>query len=878
MADPVFSFLTDSYPTEFIVVSFVGNERMSRLFKYEIELKMSDTIEVDEELMVAENGVFTFEYNGSTSKLVEVTGILSKFEYIRSGANHHYYRATLVPESWKDSLGIDFEIFLDMTPKDIIDEEINDAGINADTSGVLGATCARPFTCQYNESNFGFISRIAEHNGIYYYFDHEQDSKMIFADDDQYPSCMSPQLRFDAVASGDSYYNMVHNLTSTCNHTASYVSVRDSNPNQPSAEIFSELGEGDKSGYAINLVEEDVADSDEAAFIAKIRFEEIQSGSTLYEGRSGAIQLRPGYTFDLTDHPMVNKNNSYLIVGIVHEGNNLDKPASEQVTDFPYYRNTFRAIKSTVQFRPKQVTQVPKAISTLGTVYSEVGEPRLAERNDRGEYRVRFKFLNDEIESKASYWLRMGLPAQGAEDTLDIPLKGGVEVQIGFENGNPNKPYIQSAMPNAQFPSHVTANNPNNALLATSGLLGLKANGGWHRSIHVDEPDWENKQFGAEDHTFKEQINNGVNLVTQSTEDMSEQEEYSGRYNVDRSYGDTYIFVDGNTYKWDNEKAYCFGNDYEEIHEDEDGFENGEVYDMTPFMQAVGCSLEGRDYSGWQDGDDGLVEKTWGDKCEFHQGRVFCWSGGLGPGDSLETFNYGNGYTENLKEYGKGTAESNGLTTKKKDWDDYPDMIDPSQATIDKTWGNTYEYHEGLTVEVKHTSRSTYMGGSFIPQSVFDDADFVSNTYGDTKDYQDGNAHNHHTGWGYSFFGGGNMEVILGLSEDVYIGGKTSQMIGVSSETFIGGKLDFELSATQGLNAAKDFRAEVFEDKVTAKSNEAAMSVMKAALNEEITSLKSGCKTMQYEVLAGGQITLKSPMIDIIGASILLQGALMKIG
>lgn len=904
MAIPIFYFVTDAYKTGFEVVSFKGEEQISRLFKYVVELKIADSIDVNEQALVDEDAIFTFEHNDKTSKVVEVSGILSTFEYISTAANYDYYRATLVPACWKESLGVDFEIFLNMTPKEIIEEVISDAQINANTSGVQSANYSRNFTCQYNESNFDFISRIAEHSGIYYYFNHENDSEIVFADDKQYPSSISPKLQFNKEASGEGYYNTVHDLKTFTNVAATYLSVRDSNPDSPSVDILGEAGSKASKGTAVNLVEEDVATSEEASYIANIRFEQLQSESAGYKGKSGVIQIGPGYKFDLNGHSKSNLNGSYLVVSITHEGNNLDGLASDAVAGVPYYQNSFEAKKSTVQFRPQKATTVPQAMCTLGTVYSEVGDPRLAERNEKGEYRVRFRFLNDEAWVKASYWLRMGSLAAGAEDTVDIPLKGGVEVQIGFENGNPNKPYIQSAMPNAKFPSHVTASNLNNALISTSGMLGIKANGGWYRNIHVDEDDWDNPKYGSEEHYFRVMTDTSIvkntktiKTVVPSIDKMTSEQEMSGKYIINRLYGDQYTWADGINYEWDNKPTYSFGNGYDEIHENDQmsilnrNADGNEYFDL-PYMP-----------DDKQDRDDGLIEKVWGDKFEYFKGRTYAWSGGPGPGGSTQTYNYGNGYTENLVCHSEKTARElmyetgaqdlmpelgadgkegaqeawapahvPGMTgwvhgkdvgvkpTQESTLDDIikARQLYPGSTLMERTYGGLYSYHAGFSVDIRQ-------------------GDSVSKTYGDSQDYVKGNSESVTHGDAHETVYGTTNTMFLGFENELKLSGSASTQVGFKSDIFVGGSLEIELAAKVILSATAEGTIYNRQDNIAASEASAALSTMEASLKADISALKLTTSALQSNVqstiynLTAGKIAFQTMIFTC-------NAALTKIG
>jgi type VI secretion system secreted protein VgrG len=794
MAVPTFSFSTTRYPTQFTVLSFTGTEKMSHLFEYIITVKNST--EINPESLIGEEAVFTFTHNGAGADM-DVSGILSSIQSFdqNAGGTYHYYQVTLVPQVWENTLSLDYEIFVNKTPKEIITEEINDAGLShlmstteISSSSSNSPNMQKPFTCQYNESDFSFISRLAEHHGIYYYFDHDNGSKLMFADDKNYPT--SHQfLEIATFPAGEQYFNQINNISTWSAVAPGKVIVSGYSPSQPSLKISGEaINNRNPGGPVVRLTTEDVYSVEEAAYIAQVRLDEIvtsKRGQTT--GKSGIIGLRPGFMFNGRNYT------DCLVVEIEHIGNNLDTASTN---GSGYYENIFKARRTyRDQFRPGSITPKPVATSTIGTVYSEALNPRLAEMNAAGEYRVKFNFLIGDVDpvtgnEKVSSWLRMATPTAGTEDGLTIPLKGGVEVLIGFEGGNPDKPYIQSAMPNAAFPAHVTAENAHNALIATSGLLGLKANGGWYRNVHVDEADWDNLVFGADPHTFNKMTNHPKSNTVSVGEVMTEEDEMSGDYIVNRLYGDQYTWADGINYEWDNKPTYSFGNGYDEFHEnDQMSIINTEVFPL-PWMP-----------DGKEDREDGHIEKVWGDKFEYHKGRVYAWKGGTGPGGSLQTFNYGNGYTENLLESSKGTS-ADLSEDKKAHMDDYNGLIDTSVATIEKTFGATYSYQNGYSMDVKVGESHSHTHGN---SHSITKGDSVSSTEGNSTDTIHGEQRATIHGdmfediWGNteSWHHGDN-------SKEVYTGTRNGWAFAASNSTTLGASSDIHIGTTNSICLVND--------------------------------------------------------------------------
>jgi len=764
MASPTFEFKTDSYQTEFTVISFKGNERISRLFRYVIGLKVpnpgdgSDPVnEVD---ILSDEATFILEH-GSTIK--KVHGVLSSFEEIDDTEQYIYYQAVLVPKLWNESLTVSNQIYKDKSVLDIIADELSDAGFESETDYLDLTTKtypARDFTCQYGESNFQFISRLMEFAGIYYYFEHNDEiSKLKLADDAAYPPIDNGVYQFERNPSGDAAWETISKFRLTTNKTTDSVMIRDYNLDQSDVNV--QATEGELSAGVLNLVDENVIDSDEATAVAKMRLEEIQTDKNVFDGESGITSLNPGYTFELQGHRRTRFNTDYLVVGVIHEGKNLDNTASDDNSALASYKNTFRAVKSDIQFRPRQVTNRPKIYGTKsGVIYSEQNNPFEAEINPDGKYRVKLHYINSDQMDETSHWIPMAQPAAGTDDALFIPLKGGVTVLLTFIDGNPDRPVIQSALSSSNFLSPVTADNSNHALISASGLLALKSGGGYYK-----ETETENYTTDLV-HEFNEMDNSAV--ATDPSTPMTSAEEMSGEYILERVTGPQYHWFNGPSYTWDNQPCYEFGNGYTEIHQDinfvdadsseingehdattDDRINGKQEFDIPTSPDAVP--------DNFNELSDGLVEKVWGDKYEYHHGNAYSWAH-----NSTKAYSYGNGYTENLinTEAPTGGHDDEG-------------GMDRNSTVIEKTYGDTYSYQHGKSREIHH-------------------GDSHEETYGNTNSTTHGRSDEKFMGGQSSFFLGGSWETNLAASNEI--------ITGVKSEVFIGGKIELSLAA--GLEVA----------------------------------------------------------------------------
>ncbi len=170
------------------VTGFTGEEGISRLFGFRIEL-CSDDANIDFNEVVGKSCVL--EIAGAHGSRY-VCGIVRQFEQTGEGVGVSYYAAEIVPLHWYLSKRFKTRIFRehncsDMSVPGIIKKVLEDAGIPEERFRfALQATyAARDFVVQYRETDMDFISRLMEHEGIFYFFEHTAEGHtMVFGDAD----------------------------------------------------------------------------------------------------------------------------------------------------------------------------------------------------------------------------------------------------------------------------------------------------------------------------------------------------------------------------------------------------------------------------------------------------------------------------------------------------------------------------------------------------------------------------------------------------------------------------------------------------------------------------------------------------------------------
>ena len=333
----------------------------------------------------------------------------------------------------------------------------------------------RDHVSQYEETDFAFISRLAEHAGIFYFFENNGDREsVVFADDNLFATPLEggTELQWKPWGSGgrEAAPDTIQAIRQRSKRVPQKVWLQDHNYRLPHIPLLVEA-EVDSRGRG-NWVEYGAhhRTPEEGNTLARIRAQELRCHQSRWNGNSTVARLAPGRVIRLGGHPYTSWNQDYLVVRVRHEVW-VPMPGVPE-SDWVGYRNSFELIDRDVPFRPARVTPVPRMDGLLNGKIDGAGDGSKAEIDDQGRYRVKVPFdLGGSPDGKASQWIRMSSPFGGDGDGMHFPLFPDTEVVIGCVNGDPDRPVILGAVPNPRNKSVVTEeNSSHNRLVSRAGM------------------------------------------------------------------------------------------------------------------------------------------------------------------------------------------------------------------------------------------------------------------------------------------------------------------------------------------------------------------------------------------------------------------------
>ena len=445
--------------------TFAGRDTISKLFEYELLIVVRGTTELDEESLLTSAAELVFERGGA--EVARMFGMIASVkDSLQSETPHLAYTLLFVPRLWRMSLTETSEIFMDQSVVEIVEEKLTRAGLVAGQDFEIRLRASYPlreFVVQYKETDLAFLSRLTEHHGIAYFFEHRNGKDVLVLTDEN--SGFLPIVGDTVSFSPRGERLGIFALEKTTRSLPSRYVVKDYNYRTPQVSLLaaapvSNVG-GDVVEYGAHF-----KTPDEANRAAKIRSEELLTRRTVFDGKSDVQTLRAGVRFKLEGHSRA--DGEYLLVEVRHHAHQVALGTGEG--ENAGYSNEFVAIPAKTTFRPARVTAKPKVHGVInGTVETEA-EGQYADVDGEGRYRVRFQFdTGDAQHGKASRPIRMAQPHAGAGYGFHFPLRDGVEVLLTCIDGDPDRPIISGAVPNPVTPSTVGTENGRRNVTRTGG-------------------------------------------------------------------------------------------------------------------------------------------------------------------------------------------------------------------------------------------------------------------------------------------------------------------------------------------------------------------------------------------------------------------------
>src|SRR2546430_2113698 len=496
-------------PDVLAVRSVTAQEQMSRLFQIEAELS-SENGEIDFDKVVGNNTTIRLDVGQKEKRYFN--GFVSRLVQVANQGGYSHYRATIVPWLWFLTRTTDCCIFQKMTVPDIIEDVFKFYGFNDYQLKLSGNYEKKEYCVQYRETDFNFVSRLMEQEGIYYFFQHEDGKHTLVLADS-----ISAHKAFAGYADV-TFHELEKGGAAGREVITDWVMEKEAQPvacalndfdfKKPKTSLLASSNVSRKYGKAQFEIYDypgEYLEHGEGERLADVRLNELQTHYEALRGQASARGLATGCIFKLKNHPRADQNREYLITGVsLHADAGEFATAGEGAGGGEFFSCNFTAIEKPQQFRParltpKPVVQGPQTAIVVGPAGEEIYT------DEHARVKVHFHWdRHDKSDENSSCWIRVSQYWAGKEwGTIHIP-RIGQEVIVEFLEGDPDEPIITGRVYNAdQTPPYGLPANK-----TQSGIKSRSSKGG--SSPNFNEIRFEDKKGSEEVYIHAEKDQNNV--------------------------------------------------------------------------------------------------------------------------------------------------------------------------------------------------------------------------------------------------------------------------------------------------------------------------------------------------------------------------------
>jgi type VI secretion system secreted protein VgrG len=462
-----------------LVRDMTMTEELGRLFVIDLELLSTENIKFED--LLGQN--VTIRLNLAGEKKRYFNGYVSSISQALDEGHYARYFATVHPWLWFLTRTSDCRIFQNKTVPEIIQEVFKDFEYGKFEDNTRATYRKWDYCVQYRETDFNFVSRLMEQEGMYYYHKHEDGKHTLLLVDDPHIHESIPDyeeityyppdktaLRDEECING---WHLKKQLQPCAYALNEYDFIKPGADLKADSKVSKEHTEAEHEIYDYPGA---YVEGGDGRNYARTRIQELHAKYEQAQGQSIARGLITGGLFTLAGYPRDDQNREYLVVFVNHSirCDSFEAGDGGGTT----YTNSFSAIESKTPFRaaritPKPIVQGPQTAVVVGPSGEEIYT------DEHG--RVKLQFFWDRYGKKnenSSCWVRVSqLWAGKTWGGIHIP-RMGQEVIVEFLEGDPDRPIVTGRVYNGdQTPPYaLPANKTQSGIKSRSSLGGSGAN------------------------------------------------------------------------------------------------------------------------------------------------------------------------------------------------------------------------------------------------------------------------------------------------------------------------------------------------------------------------------------------------------------------
>ncbi|WLG92975.1 type VI secretion system Vgr family protein [Pseudomonas cucumis] len=435
--------------------------------------------------------------------------LVAEIRQLPADATAERYQLVLRQWLWWLTLASNNRVFQNLSTSDIVTTIFKAHGFTDFLLKLSGTYTPREYCVQYGETDFAFVSRLLEEEGIFWFFTHEDGKHTLVLGDSNdafVPIPNGPKVNYLGQQLGERELHGIRSGQVCVQAVAGVYRATDYEFTTPTTSLYgqAEAVAGPRSMYEHPGGYNAKARGDA---LTKQRVDGLRSQEKRFVGESDCRWLVPGHWFTLAGHDDSTLNIDWVVTAVTHEASHDS------------YRNRFEAIPKATPFRPQRTTLKPRMHTQTAIVVGKSGEEIWTD--EYGRIKLQFPWDRDGKNDEASScWVRVVLPWSGKGFGMQFVPRIGQEVIVTFIDGDPDRPLVTGCVYNGDnaLPYALPANQTQSGIKTQSS----KGGGGFNELRFEDKKDAEEVFLQAQK-DFKINVLNDTNATVGHDETLTVQ-------------------------------------------------------------------------------------------------------------------------------------------------------------------------------------------------------------------------------------------------------------------------------------------------------------------------------------------------------------------
>ncbi|KQQ55736.1 type IV secretion protein Rhs [Pseudomonas sp. Leaf127] len=393
--------------------------------------------------------------------------LVAQIRQLPADATADRYQVVLRPWLWWLTLASNNRVFQNLATSDIVTTIFKAHGFTAFKLSLTASYSPREYCVQYGETDFAFVSRLLEEEGIFWFFTHESGVHTLVLGDSndafvQIPN--GPAVKYLGQGTGLRELHGIRSGQQVLQAVSGVFSATDYAFATPSTSLYSQA---QASAGPLVMYEHPGGYGTKARgdALTKQRIDALRTQQQRFVGESDCRWLVPGHWFTLSGHDDSSLNIDWVVTSVAQD------------ISHERYLNRFEAIPKSVNYRPPRLTPKPVMHTQIAKVVGKAGEEIWTDAN--GRIKIQFPWDRDGAsDENSSCWVRVAQGWTGKGFGMQFIPRIGQEVVVTFIDGDPDRPLVTGCLYNGDnaLPYALPANQTQSGLKTQSSKGGAGFN------------------------------------------------------------------------------------------------------------------------------------------------------------------------------------------------------------------------------------------------------------------------------------------------------------------------------------------------------------------------------------------------------------------